>query len=1097
MRSPSDWLDQGRRVRSTPRRHVGDGPRRSGWRELGRGLTAGALGLLLIGTASAQNGDEYTILLDRDHDTRTGCTVTSAAAGTFAGVDRRLVTTVTGTTVTAIRLEPCISGTWGTATWTSAAGWPVGVGLGLAESSVIETSLPRAALGATSALRLGVLSPGSAAEDALFADGNQAITLNIPPAVSATAAIPTLSPPVVFFLALLLAGIAGYSLRQHRHRAQWLLLVGAVTLTSLVWAAFQPDGKIGDWQGIEPLATQSGSVTAPTHLVALFAQADSTNLHFRIDAGIPPACASNQAPQVNAGGDQTITLPASATLDGTATDDGCPVPPGTLTLTWSQTSGPGTASFANDSAANTSVTFTTAGDYVLRLTASDGVQAINDELTVTVESEDLGGLPPDPARVAPVIDPTVATTHQAATQFLYTGANPIQTGVAEGTIDPVRSALLRGRVLDRDNQPLPGVTVTVLNHPEFGQTLSRADGWFDLAVNGGGYLTVNYAKDSYLSSQRQSNVPWQDSVVLDDVVLIGLDPQVTTIDLADTTQVQVARGSVQTDDDGSRQATLLFPPGTQASMVLPDGSTQPMTTLSVRATEFTVGPNGPRAMPAALPPNVAYTYAVDLNADEARAAGATKVTFAQPVPFYVENFLGFPVGTGIPLGYYNEERGVWEPYDNGITLKILRIVDGLAELDTNGDNLADTGTPALAITEDERRRLADLYAAGQTLWRVLIPHFSAWDSNQATSCSDNTDAQPDAQECSFAEAPKDADKVPDLKLNKSCEQDGSTIECENQTLGETLPLAGTGLTLNYRSDRVPGRAGGRTLEIPLTGATLPTRLGRIVASVTVGGRRFELGDEFSPCAGRSFAPAPNLRATFIWDGKDQTGRPLYGAQPVTVDIVYRYPVIYQRTSRFGYDGEGRINVAVPPGGNCTRVMELKTSYQTQVVGTPLIEQMIGGWSLDAHHVYDPIGKVLYLGDGTQRSGQSPQQQNIITTIAGTGAAGFGGDGGPAKLARLNNPSGMWVTPDGSLLIADQGNHRIRRINPSGIISTIAGTGTAGFSGDGGLAIQAQLNAPEGVKMSPDGSIVIADTYNHRIRRVSSNASHYTQLPVCG
>ncbi|MBK5963781.1 hypothetical protein CCR95_06710 [Thiocystis minor] len=178
-------------------------------------------------------------------------------------------------------------------------------------------------------------------------------------------------------------------------------------------------------------------------------------------------------------------------------------------------------------------------------------------------------------------------------------------------------------------------------------------------------------------------------------------------------------------------------------------------------------------------------------------------------------------------------------------------------------------------------------------------------------------------------------------------------------------------------------------------------------------------------------------------------------------------------------------------------MELKTSYQTQVVGTPLIEQMIGGWSLDAHHVYDPIGKVLYLGDGTQRSGQSPQQQNIITTIAGTGAAGFGGDGGPAKLARLNNPSGMWVTPDGSLLIADQGNHRIRRINPSGIISTIAGTGTAGFSGDGGLAIQAQLNAPEGVKMSPDGSIVIADTYNHRIRRVSSNASHYTQLPVCG
>ena len=97
-------------------------------------------------------------------------------------------------------------------------------------------------------------------------------------------------------------------------------------------------------------------------------------------------------------------------------------------------------------------------------------------------------------------------------------------------------------------------------------------------------------------------MPWQDYTWLPDVVLISQDSQVTTIDLTAATPIQVARGGVQTDADGSRQATLLVPQGTQASMTLPDGSTVPLTTLHVRATEYTVGPSGPQAMPAELPP---------------------------------------------------------------------------------------------------------------------------------------------------------------------------------------------------------------------------------------------------------------------------------------------------------------------------------------------------------------------------------------------------------------------------------------------------------------------------------------------------------------
>ena len=195
------------------------------------------------------------------------------------------------------------------------------------------------------------------------------------------------------------------------------------------------------------------------------------------------------------------------------------------------------------------------------------------------------------------MDNTVATTLGTATEFLYTGTNPIQTEVSPGTIEAKRVAVLRGKVLDRDENPISGVVITILNHPEFGQTLSRADGMFDMAVNGGGFLTVNYQKSGYLPAQRQVNAPWQDYIWFPDVILLPLDTQVTTIDLASSAPIQVARGSAVSDSDGTRQATLLVPQGTQAELLMPNGSIQSITTLNVRATEYTVGSNGPPRCP--------------------------------------------------------------------------------------------------------------------------------------------------------------------------------------------------------------------------------------------------------------------------------------------------------------------------------------------------------------------------------------------------------------------------------------------------------------------------------------------------------------------
>ncbi len=117
---------------------------------------------------------------------------------------------------------------------------------------------------------------------------------------------------------------------------------------------------------------------------------------------------------------------------------------------------------------------------------------------------------------------------------------------------------------------------------------------------------------------------------------------------------------------------------------------------------------------------------------------------------------------------------------------------------------------------------------------------------------------------------------------------------------------------------------------------------------------------------------------------------------------------------------------------------------------------------------------------------SRAQVNIITTIAGTGTAGYSGDGGPALSAKLNDPYAVAVDRDHNLLFCDGSNHTIRKIDLStGVITTIVGTGLGGFAGDGGPASAAKLFLPQGVFAHSDGTIYISDGGNHRIRKVSS------------
>jgi sugar lactone lactonase YvrE len=132
---------------------------------------------------------------------------------------------------------------------------------------------------------------------------------------------------------------------------------------------------------------------------------------------------------------------------------------------------------------------------------------------------------------------------------------------------------------------------------------------------------------------------------------------------------------------------------------------------------------------------------------------------------------------------------------------------------------------------------------------------------------------------------------------------------------------------------------------------------------------------------------------------------------------------------------------------------------------------------------DGAGNV-YIADTSNFRVRKVTPAGVITTFAGTGVSGFSGDTAQATLAQLGAPTGVAVDAAGNVYIADAGNYRIRKVNPAGVITTMAGTGVPGFSGDSGQATLAQLNFPNGVAVDGAGNVYIADTLNHRVRKVT-------------
>jgi RHS repeat-associated protein len=691
--------------------------------------------------------------------------------------------------------------------------------------------------------------------------------------------------------------------------------------------------------------------------------------------------------------------------------------------------------------------------------------------------------PVDSVLHPPALPTTEITPFLEGVRWLYAGdtyGDTLQKAVNPDSIKPGLAAVVRGRVTARDFGGLPNVKVRVLGHDEFGYALTRADGRFDLVINGGLQSTLRFTKPGYLEAQRDVQPPVNDFVAQDNVAMIGRSVRRSIVEF---NALRLIRGRFVSDANGDRRIHLLFKSGTVAKIARASGDTASFNGIQIRPTEYTVGSDGARTMPGLLPPGSAYTFCMDFSVDEADSIGqltapsipVPDVLFTNPVVCLVRNFLNLPVGVALPNGFYDRRRSKWMAAKDGWVMKVLSDTLGTVTLDSNGDGVADSTSrlDSLGITSDERQKIAAYYDKNDVIWRMTIDRFSNGDFNPNMA----------GIQSSLSPAAKNAGQPQGL-IDDPCHASGSIIECENRVLGQQIPIVGTPYTLNYRSFRAPGDIAIRSLRIPVSGDSLPPGISKIIVVLQAAGvtKRHEL------------TPATNLVDTMTWNGLDVFGRVVQGAINARVSVGYLFPVTM--VSGNGGSSLGDAASSQAPMGDATgdRVIgRIAWARQTVSLGTPSAgSDGLGGWTISPHHFYDMTGQgALYYGDGRVLLGW--RQHPIIRLAAGnhTNDTGHYADNVLATTSTVV-PSDVAVAPDGSLYIADATMHVIRRVDPSGVIRTIAGTGSAGnYLGDT-LGTLTPLRNPKSLTVGPDGSVYFVmgagqfDAYSNRVCRITAD-----------
>ena len=627
--------------------------------------------------------------------------------------------------------------------------------------------------------------------------------------------------------------------------------------------------------------------------------------------------------------------------------------------------------------------------------------------TYTITATGPGGIANAQARI--VVQSIVEPLPDGSFGKQYEDLIPVDATIEAYT--PNRFALITGLVKDISDLPIAGVSITIHNHGEYGTAETDDEGCFTIPVDGGSTMTVIYRKGGLITSHRQVYVPWNDIAIADTVQMIAEDTAATTVTFdGNPNTVVVHRSTPVVDEFGSRSATMVFTGDNRAWLVDENGKdVQQLATITTRATEFAT----PASMPAKLPPTSAYTYCAELSVD-----GAKRVRFDKPVVVWVENFLGFDVGGIVPVGYYDRGKGVWVPSDNGVVVRLLDtdfdgVVDGVdADGDDQPDDLDGDGT---SINEVNGLNNASAYPPNATFWRLSVAHFTPFDCNWPFG----------PPEDAILPNPEGEPNI-DQELEDDCKgANCSFVEERSRIFHEDISIPGTDMVLHYASNRVDGYH--TIISVPASGETIPASLHEIIVQIELAGRQLK----------QKLPPLPNQKAEFVWDGLDHLGTIVDSAVTARISVGFSY------FGKYYYDLGTFPQSFAQPGNGITAattraIIILWKSVEMDVFSSFNGEEDLAkGWTIASHHRVNPKDTaVLYKGDGTKI-----QTSLIIETVAGVGKYGFGGDGGPATDAKIRLPDGIAVDSEGNIYFADWGNKRIRKIDTSGMITTVAGNGS--------------------------------------------------------
>ncbi len=644
--------------------------------------------------------------------------------------------------------------------------------------------------------------------------------------------------------------------------------------------------------------------------------------------------------------------------------------------------------------------------------------------------------------------------------------------------DTRRFSLMTGLVTGIDGTPVNDVDIMVFNHPEYGTASTDEEGRFAIPVEGGEDLTLSYEKQGMITVHRKAYVPWNDFAALETVQMISEDTVSTQIVFdGDASSVFIHRSTPITDELGTRSVTLITTGDNQAFVTDKDGNdVVELKTINVRASEYQT----PESMPAVLPPTSAFTYCAELSVD-----GAQRVRFENPVTALVDNFLGFDVGTLIPVGSYNRDCGCWIPENNAWVVRLLDTdADGIVDaMDVDGDDQPDDLNRDGSVN-DEATGLddPDEYQPGKTMWRFLAKHFSPWDTNSPANFPQGA-IDPNSNRLPY---------VDKQKLEEDdCKNDiNSYVEERSRIFHESIPIPGTGVNLHYST--VSLSVNKTEINIPVSGDTVPETLEGISLVIDIAGKEYSY----------SFDPLPNINHQFLWDGLDVFGNTVTTPVQAKIKIHFLYRGYLGTSSKDFYAEFVKLFAKYPEIYTPVdaRLNLKKTQSHIVILDPPKISTgtylrtLAEGWTLSNHHFVSAVDPaVLHKGDGGTVSSFNPEYKymrtddfNLIDPVGGTGRSGFSGDNGPATQAEFDGPNSIAVDAAGNVYIADTYNRRVRKIDTQGVVTTIAGNGDYGDpfnwpnDPDGEdnpvkiVATDAAMLGPVAVAVDNKGNIFITD-----------------------